>query len=86
MQLSGLFRKLAAGIVSAVLLASCAEVVSGDANRVRIDTSDLGTIAPGTREWLSLLRARDHCAAYAKSAELVDLRGSIAIYDCVAHK
>jgi len=76
--------KIAAGILIAVLFTGCAEVVSGDARTVRVDTGDLGDIAPGTREWLSWSRAREHCTAHAKSPEIVDLKGSVAIYNCVA--
>lgn len=80
----GLVGKIGAGLFLAVFLAGCAQVVSGDSRMVNIDTRDLGEIAPGTREWLSWLQARDHCARYSKSPEIVDLRGSIAIYKCVA--
>ena len=76
--------KIAAGIFLAVLSTGCAEVVSGDAQKVSIDTGDLGEIAPGTREWLSWLQARDHCALHSKSPEIVDLKGSVAMYKCVA--
>jgi hypothetical protein len=75
--------KFAAGMVLAVLFSGCAEVVSGDTQTVRVDTGDLGNIAPGTREWLSWWRAREHCAAHSKSPEIVDLKGSVAIYKCV---
>ena len=78
--------KIAASLCLAALFAGCAEVVSGDAQTVRVDTGDLGDIAPGTREWLSWSRAREHCAAHAKSPEIVDLKGSVAIYKCVAKK
>ena len=80
------FAKIAAGTLMAVLFTGCAEVISGDAQKVSIDTGDLGEFAPGTREWLSWLQARDHCALHAKSPEIVDLKGSIAIYKCVADK
>ena len=77
---------IAATIILAVLLTGCAEVVSGDAQKVRIDTGDLGVIAPGAREWLSWLQARDYCAIHSKSPEIIDLKGSVAIYNCVAKK
>ncbi len=75
--------KIAAGMCLAVLLTGCAEVVSGDAQMVSIDTGNLGVIVPGTREWLSWLQARDHCALHSKSPEIVDLKGSVAVYKCV---
>ena len=78
--------KCAAGMVSAVLLAGCTEVVSGNAQIVSVDTGFLGEYAPGTREWLSWLQARNHCALHSKSPEIVDLKGSVAIYKCVAGK
>ena len=78
--------KFAAGILLAFLLSGCAELVSSDARTVRIDTGFLGEIAPGTREWLSWLQARDHCALHAKSPEILDLKGSVALYKCVAGK
>ena len=36
------------GIVSAVLLAGCTEVVSGNAQMVNVDTGIFGEYAPGT--------------------------------------
>ena len=78
--------KFAAGLCLAVLFTGCAEVVSGDAQTVRVDTGDLGDIAPGTREWLSWVQARDHCALHSKSPEIADIKGSVAIYNCVADK
>ena len=78
--------KIAAGIIFVALSTGCAEVISGDAQKVNIDTGDLGQIAPGTREWLSWLQARDHCVRFSKSPEIVDLKGSIAMYKCVAEK
>lgn len=78
--------KLFACMGLAVFLSGCAEVVSGDAQTVRVDTGDLGKFAPGTREWLSWWQAREHCAHHARSPEIVDLRGSVAVYKCVADK
>ncbi|MDA1324542.1 MAG: hypothetical protein O3C34_07335 [Proteobacteria bacterium] len=78
--------RIATGIFVAVLLTGCAEVISGDAQRVSISTGFLGEYAPGTREWLSWLQARDHCALHSKSPEIEDLKGSVALYKCVADK
>ena len=62
----------------AVLFAGCSEVVSGSAKMVSINTGDFGDIAPGTREWLSLLKAREHCAQFSKDAEIAELKESVA--------
>ena len=78
--------KISAGILLAVLVTGCAELVSGDAQNVRIDTGYLGQFAPGTRQWLSWLQASDHCALHSKSPEIVDLKGSVAVYRCVPDK
>ena len=78
--------KIAAGSVLAVFLTGCVEVVSGDAQTVSVDTGQIGEIAPGTREWLSWWEAREHCAAHSKSPQIVDLKGSVAIYKCVPKK
>jgi hypothetical protein len=75
-------RVLAAGL----LLAGCSGVVSGDARTVSVDTGYIGSIAPGTREWLSWPQARDHCAVHGGSPEIADLKGSVAIYKCVPDK
>ena len=78
--------KLVAGFVLIFAATGCAEVVKGDSDTVHVDTGDLGEIAQGTREWLSYLQAREHCAKYSKSPEIVDLKGPVAIYKCVADK
>ncbi len=75
--------KIAAGICLAVLLTGCAEVVTSDAQQVSIDTGYFGEFVPGTRQWLSWLQARDHCALHSKSSKIVDLTGSVAVYECV---
>ena len=69
-----------------VLLAGCTKITAGDANTVSVDTGDVGNIAPGTREWLSWLQAKEHCEKYSKVPEIHDLKGSKAIYKCVAKK
>lgn len=81
-----LVRKIASGFCMAIVLAGCTKVVSGDAQTVSVDTGDLGNIAPGTREWLSWIDARDHCAQYGKSPAIADLKGTVATYKCVAKK
>ena len=78
--------KIATGMVLAILLAGCSEVVSGDAQTFSVNTGFIGEYAPGTREWLSWWQARDHCALDSKSPEIVDLKGSVAIYKCVTDK
>lgn len=78
--------KFSVVIIAAIISTGCARVISGDAQTVSVDTRDLGEIAPGTREWLSWWEARDHCARHSKSPEILDLKGSIAIYKCVEKK
>ena len=70
---------LAAGL----FVAGCSGVVSGDAQTVSVDTGFLGSVAPGTREWLSWPQANDYCVAHGGSPEIADLKGSVAIYKCV---
>jgi hypothetical protein len=77
---------IAAAIVLTFLITGCSEVVSGNGQTVSIDTGDLGSIAPGTREWLSWIQARDHCARYSKSPQIVDLKATIATYECIPNK
>ena len=79
-------RTAAGSLIMAVLFVGCSEVVSGDAKMVRINTGDFGAIAPGTREWLSLLKAREHCAQFSKDAEIADLQESVATYKCIPKK
>ena len=79
-------RTVAAGLIMAGFLVGCSEVVTGDAKTVSINTGDFGSIAPGTREWLSLLKAREHCAQFSKDAEITDLKESVATYKCVPKK
>lgn len=78
--------RIAASMVLTILLAGCNEVVSGDAQTFSVNTGFIGEYAPGTREWLSWLQARDHCALDSKSPEIVDLKGPVAIYKCVTDK
>jgi hypothetical protein len=78
--------KILGFVCMVVLLAGCTKVISGDAGSVSVDTGDVGKIAPGTREWLSWLQARDHCAKFAKVPEIADLKGAVASYKCVPKK
>ena len=78
--------KIVAAILIFALSAGCAEIVKGDAQKVDIDTGFLGEVAPGTREWLSWLQAREHCTRFGKSPEIVDLKGSLTKYKCIVEK
>jgi len=86
MRLLTVIGKFAASVIVAALLTGWAQVVSGDAQKVSINTGFLGKYAPGTREWLSWLQASDHCAMHSKVPAIVDLKGSLALYRCVADK
>lgn len=77
----GVARALAA--LLALSATSCTEIVARDAQGISIDVGQLGGIAPGTRVWLSRLQARNHCAEAGDIAELVDLRGQVAVWRCV---
>jgi hypothetical protein len=77
-------RILAAAI--AVSLAAACEIVARDADGVSVDVGYLGEVAPGTRAWLSWLQANEHCAQFGKEPELIDLKGSVAVYRCVLEK
>lgn len=74
--------RFAAAAVLAGILAGC-EGTTGDAQGVRVETGIIGHYVPDTREWLSRLQAREHCAKFDKAAQIEDLKGSIAIYKCV---
>jgi len=71
-------------LLAAGASAACTSVVRQTDDEIRIDVGVIGEIAPGTRAWWGHLEARDHCARNGKDAELVDLRGSVATYRCVA--
>lgn len=73
-------------VAVALWLAGCSQVVSATPEEVRINTDWLGEIAPGTRVWLSWLKANEHCAAHGRKPEIADFKGEVAIYKCVDEK
>jgi hypothetical protein len=73
----------AAAVMLALSASGCAEVVASDPQGISIDVGQVGGIAPGTRVWLSRLQARNHCAESGGTAELVDLKGQVAVWRCV---
>jgi hypothetical protein len=77
---------ITASVGLAALSSGCVQMDASNAQSVSVDTGFVGEIAPGTREWLSWYSARKHCEKYGKSSEIVDLKGSLAIYKCVADK
>jgi hypothetical protein len=79
-------RRALAAALALLLVAGCAEIVAGDPQGVSIDVGYAGEIAPGTRVWLSRLQAHDHCARFGRESQLVDLRGQVAVWRCVAEK
>lgn len=81
---SGLICRLTAATLVLCLSAGCAQIVSGGPEEVQVDTGQIGELAPGTRQWFSWLQANEHCSRFGKEPKLVDLKGSIAVYRCVA--
>jgi hypothetical protein len=75
-----------AAVAMAVLLGGCTHVQKATPDEVRVDTEWLGVMIPGIVGWRGWFRANEHCAAYGRKPELVDLHGSIAVYRCVAAK
>jgi hypothetical protein len=69
-----------------ILAVGCAETVSSGPDEVRIDTGQIGQLAPGTRQWFSWLQANEHCAEFGREPKLIDLQGSLAIYRCVVEE
>lgn len=65
---------------------SCTSVKEANPDQISIDTGEVGDIVPGFRSWISWFQANDHCVSQGKEAELADLKGSVAIYRCIAEK
>jgi len=78
-------RAYAAGalLMAMALLPGCS-VTRETPDEFQIDTGFIGEIVPGTRSWWGYPQAREHCAKYGRDAELVDYKGSVAVYRCVA--
>ncbi len=70
-------------LVSAAFLVGCSTVVEATPEKISIDTGEFGEVMPGTRMWLSWLKANEHCAAQGRRPKLIDLRGSVAHYRCI---
>lgn len=66
------------------LAASCASINEARPDQIILDTGDVGRLIPGLRSWLSWPDAHVHCVAQGRTAELVDLKGSVVIYRCAA--
>jgi hypothetical protein len=81
-----LAKHLVSGLLAALLLGGCATVIEGGAEKVSVDTGDLGHYAPGIRAWIGWLKANEHCAAFGRKPVLADLAGRTASYRCVVEK
>ena len=84
-QLFNLLR-IAASALCGLLVVGCTEVVKKTPHEVHVDTGELGQLMPGSRHWLALISAREHCSSLAKEATLEDLKDGVVIYRCVNPK
>jgi hypothetical protein len=76
-------RALKVLFLASVLAGGCTWVEKSDENFVTIGTGDFGALAPGLRQVVSYPEARAHCAKFDKVAELYDLKGKNAVWQCV---
>ncbi len=73
-------------VLCAVLIAGCTEVVKSTPNEIHVDTRELGQLMPGSRHWLAMISARNHCNSLSKDAVLEDIKGEVVIYRCVSQE
>lgn len=69
-----------------LFVVGCAEVVKKTPHEVHVDTGELGQLVPGSRHWVALISAREHCNSLSKETTLEDLKEGVVIYRCTSPK